>query len=1110
MTYRILISGWFIVAALSCNEKSSEPEEVSNNPAEPTPQHYRRLSAAATNVNFSNNIRETENFNYFLYPFIYFGGGVAIGDINNDTLPDIYFTSNMSHNALYLNQGGFKFREIGKLAGVEGIYNRWTTGATMVDINHDGFLDIYVSVAGPREGRRNLLYINNQDNTFREEAEQWGIADNGHSIQSVFFDYDSDGDLDLYVGNYPPGGFSQNSTFFAKKVSTPELSESDRLYRNEGDHFVDVTQEAGLLNYGLTLGLSVADFNNDHWPDLYVSNDFNSPDYLYINQKDGTFSNEVLKYMRHTSNFGMGTDAADINNDGFSDLIQLDMMGSNNEQQKVNMSAMNPELFYSTVDQGLHHQYMKNTLQLNTGLESFMDIGELAGIAYTDWSWGALLMDMNNDGHKDVFITNGMRRNVNDNDFNAYFRIQQAYNKIDPSQYLSLLQKIPVHPVENFAFLNNGDLTFRSPNPSYGLNYRGFSNGAAYADLDLDGDLDMVVNNLDAQAHIFENVIDPSSAANFLKFRFEGEGSNPFGIGTQVCIYADANLQCQDLYLSRGYQSSAEPVLHFGLGDTEKVDSAQVVWPDGRHQTLHDVAANQLVTVTQSDANSSTELRKELQPLFTVKEPDLSPGYRHRENEFNDFEREVLLPHRMSQFGPALAVADVNQDGLDDFYVGGAMGVAGSLYLQGKNGAFRAASSTTWVQDKAHEDVSAVFLDANNDKFPDLYVVSGGNERPAGDNAYQDRLYLNNQQGKFSKAEAALPEQYVSGSQVRAEDFDSDGDTDLFIGGRQVPGKYPLPTDSYLLRNDSNAERTFFTDVTTEIAPQLSETGMVTDASWSDIDGNGWPDLVIVGEWMSVTLMLNDGGIFSDASNRYGLGNQVGWWNAVVTGDIDQDGDLDVVVGNLGLNYKYKASAEEPFKVYADDFDENGSLDIVLGYYEDGELYPLRGRECSSQQMPSIKQKIPNYTAFAQANLGDIYSSEKLSDARQYQATTFANTVFINESGKFVAHPLPNYAQASSVNAMVLEDLNEDGHLDLFLGGNLYDSEVETPRNDASYGLFMPGNGSGHFSVAAPTESGIAIRGEIRAIVPFMQANQQFGLLIARNDDTLVVVGRVR
>ena len=1083
----------------------TESEPTTNSVASPAPsQHYQSVPASASGIQFANNIRETANFNYFLYPFIYFGGGVAIGDINNDSLPDIYFTSNMGLNTLYLNQGNMRFQDITQSAGVEGVYNRWTTGVTMVDINNDRYLDLYVSVAGPREEHRNLLYVNQQDNTFKEQAEQWGVADPGHTIQSAFFDYDRDGDLDLYVGNYPPAGFSQTTDFFAAQREAPEASESDKLYRNEGSHFVDVTAEAGLLNYGLTLGLSVTDVNNDDWPDLYVSNDFNSSDYLYINQGDGTFEDQLTAYAAHTSNFGMGTDAADINNDGRVDLIQADMMGATNEQQKANMSAMNPEQFYHTVAQGLHYQYMKNTLQLSTGKERWLEIGELAGVAYTDWSWGPLLLDMNNDGHKDIFITNGMRRNVNDNDFNAYFRIQQEYQRIDPTQYMSLLQKIPVRPVRNAAFLNQGNLSFEAANRDYGLSYAGFSQGAAYGDLDQDGDLDLVVNNLDSTASLLENV-SPAELTHYLRFRLVGTSDNSFGIGASVWVYTDSVSQYQELQLTRGYESSVEPIVHVGLGEATVADSVRIVWPNGTQQWLHSVAADRVMEIRQQDAVPPSVSRTVPSPLFTTHEPTLSPSFVHQENEYDDFAREVLLPHRMSQFGPALATADVNADGRDDFYVGGAAGAAGALYVQQSDGSFRSQPSALWQQDRAHEDVDALFFDANGDELPDLYVVSGGNEFATGEAYYQDRLYVNNGRGEFSRSSEALPRLRFSGSCVRAADMDQDGDQDLFVGGRQVPGQYPQPADSYVWRNDSDAQQVLFTDVTEEVAPQLQKIGMVTDASWVDLESDGWPDLVIVGEWMPVILLNNESGVLRPDRSDNGLANQVGWWGALAVGDVDNDGDPDLVVGNVGLNYKYHASPQEPFKVFADDFDQNGRLDIVLGYYNQGELFPLRGRECSSQQIPAIKKKFPNYTAFSQASLVDVYSPEQLENALHYEATTFASQVFLNQDGQFTAQPLPRYAQASSINAIVLEDVNNDSYIDLIVAGNQYDSEVETPRNDASMGLVLIGNGQGQFSALPPESSGIEIPGETQKIVPLTIGDNQLSWLVGRNNGRLMI-----
>ncbi|HZJ35242.1 MAG TPA: VCBS repeat-containing protein, partial [Gillisia sp.] len=754
--------------------------------------------------------------------------------------------------------------------------------------------------------------------------------DEGHTIQSAFFDYDNDGDLDLYVGNYPPSGFNQKNGFFEERMKNPNLEESDKLYRNDEGKFTDVTETSGILNFGLTLGISFSDFNNDGNVDIYVSNDFNSSDFMYINQGDGTFLNELQQYTMHTSNFGMGTDAADVNNDGLTDLVQLDMMGSTNKDQKSNMSAMNTALFYDLIDKDLHHQYMKNTLQLNTGMNNFMEIGEMAGISYTDWSWCPLLFDMQNNGFKDLFVTNGMRRNVNNNDYNALFRIQKAYGRVKPEQYLEWVKKMPSSPIPNFAFSNNGNLTFEKKASDYGLSLKSFSNGASYTDLDLDGDLDLVVNHLDMTSQIFENKISTKAGSNFLKLKLIGKEDNTFGMGSKVWLFTNCVKQVVELQTTRGYESSVEPIVHFGIGNIQKVDSIQVFWPKGGLQTIYDVEVNQLLEVQQKIDDQVQPIPKEKPvPLLVSVNPSLQPNFTHKENDFDDFKREVLLPHKMSQQGPALAVADVNGDGMDDFYVGGAKNKSAQLYLQNKQGGFEAVSENTWKQDIAYEDVSAAFFDVDNDGDKDLYVASGGNENPDGDRLYQDRIYVNNGTGKFNKTNKGLPKIYTSSSIVKTADFDKDGDLDVFIGGRQTPGKYPLPTSSYILRNDSNDNLVKFTNITNDIAPDFTNLGMVTDAEWADINKDGEQDLVIVGEWMSPKIFLNIGGKFTHKSADFGLNDFVGWWNTVKVADLDHDGDFDFIAGNLGLNYKYKASATEPFKIYAEDFDDNGNLDIV-------------------------------------------------------------------------------------------------------------------------------------------------------------------------------------
>lgn len=1070
---------------------------------------FSKVDPKLSNIGFANRIRETRRLNYFTFPYMYAGAGVSVGDLDNDGLPDIYFTGNMVKNELYRNNGNLQFTNITDDAKVGAMdMNRWVTGTTMADVNNDGWLDIYVCVSGPYENRKNLLFINKGDMTFDEKAEEYGLADNGFSVQSSFFDYDLDGDLDMYLATYPPFNFQSPNQFFVEKNGNPRESETDRLYRNEGNgKYVDVTDEAGVINYGLTLSASVADFNNDDWPDIYVSNDFNSPDFLYINNGDGTFTDKLSQYMNHTSNFGMGADVGDINNDGNLDLLQLDMMGDTNKDRKTNMSAMAPEIFYEAVDFGLHHQYMKNSMQLNNGDGTFSDIAELSGIAKTSWSWGPLIADLNNDGFKDVYITNGIRRNVNDNDFLLFNQKLQALGQINGTNQHRLLRRMPVSPVDNYVFVNNGDLTFKKALESSGLSYKGFSHGAAYTDFDNDGDLDIAINNMDDNALIFENLLNDSVPNAYIKVKLNGVTDNRFGIGAKVKIVTNGVEQTQQLSLSKGYQSSVPPILHFGVGNFKKIDAIEVKWPNGCVDVYSNITVNKLVTFTQKQNCSRQLFPEKKEPLLKSIKVENPRGldYVHKENDFDDFKREVLLPHRMSRHGPALAVSDVNGDGLDDIFVGGAKGQSGILYLQDEEAFFHPMENGSWLNDRLHEDVFALLFDADGDTDKDLYVVSGGNEEKKDSEYYQDRLYINDGKGNFKKAPEALPRVTSSGSCVRECDFDGDGDLDLFVGGRQIPGGYPIPASSQLLRNDSQGGKIVFTDVTAKLAPQLNELGMVTDAVWSDVNSDKKPDLVLVGEWMPIMVFLNQE-IFKDITEEKGLLKQTGWWNSVASGDFDGDGDMDLIAGNLGLNYKYKASETEPFEIYARDFDGNGTLDLALGYYENNLLYPVRGRQCSSQQVPDIKKKFPTYKAFANATFDEIYDVSDLNDTYHYQAQRFATTYFENQGNGFVPHDLENEAQISSVNVIVPGDYNGDGHTDLILAGNLYGSEVETPRNDASYGLLVTGDGKGNFDPKKASETGLSIRGEVRAAAVIHLANGDEGIIFARNNDRLKLV----
>ncbi|MDN5204197.1 VCBS repeat-containing protein [Fulvivirgaceae bacterium BMA10] len=1072
---------------------------------------FAEVPAARSGIHFINKITEGKKLNYFTYPNIYSGGGVAVGDINNDGLADIYFSGNMVKNRLYLNEGNLYFKDITDIAEVDGLeVVRWTRGVTMVDINNDGLLDIYVNVSDPAGRRNNLLYVNQGDLKFTEQAAEYGIDDESNSVQSIFFDYDKDGDPDLYICSYPTFNLYNSNDFFKQANASPQLSESDKLYRNDGEgKFTDVTVQSGILNYGLTLNASITDFNQDGWPDIYVSNDFNAKDFLYINNGDGSFTDRLAEYFPHTSNFGMGTDAADFNNDGLVDLFQCDMMADNNAGKKTNMSAMDPATFYETIASGLHYQYMRNCLQLNNGNATFSDVAEMAGVGYTDWSWSALFADLNNDGWKDLFVSNGMRRGVNNNDYLNFSSRLYLQKKITDRNQHKLVRLMPVNPVDNYVFVNEGALSFSRQQGNGGLSFKGFTHGVAYADFDLDGDLDMVFNNQDARSLIFENKARQAyPEQNYLRVKLYGGEHNRLGLGAKVTVtMPEGSIQTQELILSRGYQSSVEPVLHFGLGRFQQIPKIEVIWSDGSSQQMKAVKVNQELEVKKKSIlhdELSTNDRSVTSLIFTNDHVNIN--YEHEENLYDDFKKESLLPHKMSQFGPALAVADLNTDGLDDLFVGGSKGKKGGIYIQKKDGSFEPFQEELFDKEKIHEDVDALFFDADGDGDSDLYVVSGGNEESEGSVYYNDRFY-ENREGTFFKNTQAIPKINSSGSCVVAADYDGDGDQDLFIGGRQVPGQYPMPASSLLLENNSSDGQIFFRDKSQQVAPMLRNIGMVTDAKWVDIDNDKKKDLILVGEWMPIRIFKNGIKGFTDISEKAGLLYETGWWNTINYGDFDHDGDLDLIAGNLGLNYKYKASRKHPFNVYAKDFDENQSFDIVLGYYEEETLFPLRGRECSSNQMPFIKKKFPTYEAFAQATLTDVFGEENLNNATHYEAVNFATSYIENlGNGKFEIRPMDRLVQISSVNSIIVEDLNRDGHLDVVMGGNLFGSEVETPRNDAGYGIYMKGDGKGGFEPYFPHQSGLMIKGEIKHINLIKVKNRPSSLVFAVNNNPLQFV----
>ena len=1110
---RNLSSYSFLLILLFWGCQSPAPEKEKT-PEITVPRIFSKLSPESSGISFVNYLKEDSVVNYFTYPYIYMGGGVAVGDINNDGLQDIYFTANMVDNKLYLNQGDLKFSDITDAAGVASD-DRWVTGVTMADVNADGWLDIYVSVSGKFTTTANQLFLNQGVDDqgvprFEEVAQSLGIADEGQSTQATFFDYDKDGDLDLYVANYPHTSFKTANPVYRFKMDLKDPEHSDKLYRNLGDGtFMDVTEAAGLLNFGLSLGVVTGDFDQNGWEDLYVSNDFATPDYFYYNNGDGTFVEKTLLTTKHTSYFGMGIDAGDLNNDGWQDLLQMDMTPEDNRRNKANMASMNPTAFYEMVSYGMHYQYMQNAVQLNNGVNesgypSFSDIARITGIATTDWSWAGLFADLDNDGLKDVFVTNGTRKDINNKDY--FYKIDHATKEEKAAfDYVQLSKEIPHERVDNYAFKNHGDLSFSNVVEDWGLSFAGYSNGAAYADLDNDGDLEVIINNIDDPSMIFENHANERLGHNFIRINLQGPQHNPLGLGTKIAIRTGNQWQYHHHTLTRGFQSSVEPLVHFGLATEQIISELIITWPDGKIQRLSDIGANRILEIkyTESQDTEKATDPKPSVPFFKQITTDLGIDYLHQENPYYDFEYEVLLPHVYSQLGPALAVGDANEDGLEDFFVGAAANSWGVLYLQNQEGGFSKSASEPWRDDADSEDIGAVFFDADGDQDLDLYVVSGGNEFRRGSPEFQDRLYENLGQGRFQRNHKALPEVLTSGSRVKPADYDGDGDLDLFVGGRLSPRSYPLPTKSHILRNDSESGNLLFTDVTSQVAPDLEAAGMVTDAVWVDYDQDQQLDLVIVGEWMPITVLRNRSGKFKNMTEEYGLTHTSGWWYSITAGDFDEDGDMDLVAGNLGLNYKYQASLNESFDVYAYDYDKNGNLDIVLGYYQDGVQYPVRGRQCSSQQIPVISVKFEDYNSFAEATLTDIYSEQDLQASVHYQAFNFASSYIQNNgNGQFTLRNLPPEVQLSSINSIVPADFNGDGNLDMLVAGNLYGAEVETTRNDAGYGSLLLGDGKGNFRAVPQTESGFHLPHDTKELASLQGVNGTL-IIAANNQDYL-------
>jgi enediyne biosynthesis protein E4 len=1088
--------GSLLIFALlaGCNDQQEKKELVVEAPV------FNRIPSSHSGIAFTNIVDENIN-NYFdFFAYVYNGGGVGIGDINNDGLPDIYLTGNEVPNKLYLNQGNLKFKDITETAGVAG-NGRWNNGVTMVDINSDGLLDIYVCKGGWREPeaqRRNLLFINQGNLTFKEQASEYGLDEPNYSIHASFFDLDNDNDLDVYVTNRPDSFDLPLTEMVRQKKLSPSTSR-DKLFVNENGKFIERGLQAGITsNFGYALSIVTADLNSDGYTDIFVANDFAEGDYMYINQKNGTFKEQIKQATNHISMYSMGTDIADINNDGLEDIMVSEMLPEDYKRSKVSMPSMDVEGFNAIVNGGMHKQYMHNALHLNQGNLFFSEISQLSGVAKTEWSWSCLLSDFDNDGKRDIFVANGYKRDVFDGDAQQKLTAFIQKNKHKYASPEEMLQKgfkefISVYEpikVNNYLFKNKGDLQFENVSKAWGFNDPGFSNGAAVGDLDNDGDLDLVINNLDAESSIYENT--SATRNNFLKIKLSGPKGNPDGLGAKVTLYHNNEIQFFENKTVRGYLSSNEPVVHFGLGTISNIDSLKVVWNDGRQNVVTNIKANQLVSVKYDQSRGKPTQKPEKKKLFIESTGTLATSFIHRENIFNEYSEQILLPHMFSRSGPFLAIGDVNKDGNDDFYVGGASGQAGKLFIH-KNGTFLPSATRVFENDKGYEDMGSVLFDVDNDKDLDLYVVSGGSEFPEGSEKYQDRLYINDGKGNFQKG--TLPKTLSSGSCVAPYDIDGDGDLDLFRGGQVVAGQYPKDPKSYLFIN----EKGNFIDKTTQVAPLLSNAGMVNSAAWVDLNGDKRSELVVIGEWMPVRIFEYKESKFQDVSSEYGLTKTEGWWNKVTADDLDDDGDQDLIIGNLGENYKFKASADKPFQVYAKDFDGNGTNDIFLArYYKDSLLVPIRGRECTSQQMPVIGRKFPTYVSFASSDLAGILG-EDMKDALHYKAHLFASVILVNESGKFTVKKLPSLAQLSAVNGIVIKDFNKDGKKDILVAGNKFDVEVETTPADASAGLLMTGDGNLNFKSVMPVESGFFVPYNVKDLQA-LQINGEWHIVVTVNN----------
>lgn len=1090
----VLWSALIILSVACSNQDQKNPDHL-----------FTLLSSSRTGINFSNDLQFDQKFNIYTYRNYYNGGGVALGDINNDGLLDVYFNSNLNDNKLYLNKGDFQFEDITEKAGVSGTH-AWSTGVAMADINGDGWLDIYVCNSGDIAGdkKQNELFINNGDLTFTDKAKEYGVDDEGFTTHAVFFDYDRDEDLDLYILN---NSYQAIGSFNLRKNEREKRDKKggDKLLRNDDGKFTDVSEQAGIYGsvIGFGLGVTVSDVNKDGWPDLYVSNDFFERDYLYINNQDGTFKEKLTEQMRSISGASMGADMADINNDAWPDLFVTEMLPSENARLKTVTTFEDWNRYQYNVANDYFHQFTRNMLQLNMGDGTFSEVGRLSGVQATDWSWGALIFDMNNDGIRDLFVANGIYQDLTNQDFLQYASNEEFVKSVIENKsvdYKKLTEIIPSNPISNFAFENKGDLKFINKAMEWGLDQPGFSNGSAYGDVDNDGDLDLVVNNVNMKSFVYRNETEKKYPLNrYLKFILKGTGKNTQAVGARITITGQDTIWYGEQQPTRGFESSVDPRPNFGLGKTKVVKKIRVDWPDGRFTELDSIVTNQIITLEQKDAVQPKSSQQVERSTPWLRPMDQKIDFIHQENLFVDFDRDKLIYQMLSTEGPGISSADVNGDGLEDFYIGGAKGQSGALFIQRMPGDFRKAESRILEADQDAEDTRSLFFDADSDGDMDLYVCSGGNDFSSESSSLADRLYFNDGKGGFSKSEQILPAGiYESTSTVKAADYDLDGDLDLFVGVRLKPFAYGMPMNGYILRNNGKGK---FENVSDQVAPELKGIGMVTDGFWNDVDGDKDQDLLVVGEYMPIAIFINEKGNFSNKASQFGLSETHGWWTRIQSIDADGDGDMDFILGNHGTNSRFKADAQHPLELYVSDFDRNGTMEHILCGYNGGKSYPFALRHDLIAQMPYLKKNFLKYDDYKNATIREIFTEEQLKESTRLESKVMMTSLLINE-GKtnWKLKPLPVEAQFSPVYAIAAEDFDVDGKTDILLGGNLYGVKPETGRYDASHGLLLQGDGKGNFKAINSIQSGINIDGEVRDFSILNGSRGNKFLVVARNN----------